>query len=126
MEEIDNARHLVSLLLAADEPHFRTTAALRNFSVRSLGNSFDSLVAELMPSVISHRVGKAYDQHANLVRLFLLNLVAVGFSHERLSIQSAPKKGDKINEKFGLDQRKSKRIIDALIEHGLMEKKMGW
>ena len=126
MKEIDNARHLVSLLLAADKPHFMTTAALRNFSVRSLGTGFDGLVAEIMPSVISHKVGRAYDQHANLVRLFLLNLVAVGFSHERLSIQSAPKKGDKINEKFGLDQRKSKRIIDALIEHGLMEKKMGW
>ena len=119
--EIDNANHLVSLLLKADKPYYRSTKPLLGYSIRTLGNSFEALEEELMPSVISHKSGNAYEQHKTLLKLFLLNLVAVGFAHERLSIGSSPRKGDYAAVKYGLDQRKTKRLVDALVNHGLIE-----
>ena len=119
--EIDNANHLVSLLLKADKPYYLATKPLLGYSIRTLGNAFEVLEEELMPSIISHKCGNAYEQHKALLKLFLLNLVAVGFAHERLSIGSCPRKGDYATVKFGLDQRKSKRLVDALVNHGFME-----
>jgi hypothetical protein len=118
--ERDNAKHLASIILSADKPHYTTTSSLRNLSTRTVGSVFKDLVEELMPSVISHRVGQAYDQHKALLELLLLNLISVAFSHERLTIQSTPRSGDKISDRFGLDQRKTKRLVDALTSHGLM------
>ena len=119
--EIENAKQLVSVLLKAETPHYMATQPLLAYSQKVLGNAFEELEDDLMPSVISHRRGKAYNQHRALLRLFLLNLVAVGFSHERLSIESTPKKDGYVSSKYGLDQRKTKRLVDALIGHELME-----
>lgn len=118
--ERDNAKYLASIILGADKPHYMTTSSLRNLPTRIVGHVFDDLVEELMPSVISHRVGRAYDQHKALLELLLLNLISVAFSHERLTIQSTPRSGDKISDRFGLDQRKTRRLVDALTSHGLM------
>jgi hypothetical protein len=118
--ELENAKLLASLILSAEKPHYNTTSALRSLSPRSFGHNFEDLIEELMPTVISHKVGEAYEQHKALLELFLLNLVSVGFSHERLTIPTTPRKGEKIADRFGLDQRRTKRLVDALVSHGLM------
>ncbi len=118
--EAENARLLVQELLAAEKPHYRATLPLLAYSTRSLGNAFSGLEDELMPDVIKAKQGNAHDNHRRLLRLILLNLVGVGFSHEHLNIQTKPEPGDWVYEKYGLDQRRTKRIVDALLEHGLM------
>ena len=118
--EAENARLLVQELLAAEKPHYRATLPLLAYSTRSLGNAFSGLEDELMPDVIKAKQGNAHDNHRRLLRLILINLVGVGFSHENLNIQTKPEPGDWIYEKYGLDQRRTKRIVDALLEHGLM------
>jgi len=118
--ELENAKLLVSLILSAEKPHYKTTSALRSLSPRSFGHNFEDLIEELMPTVISHKVGEAYERHKALLEFFLLNLVSVGFSHERLMIQTTPRKGEKIADRLGLDQRRTKRLVEALVSHGLM------
>ena len=54
----------------------------------------------------------------------LLNLVSVGFSHEHLNIQTKPEPGSWIYDKYGLDQRRTKRIVDALLKSELMVKSL--
>ena len=116
----DNAKRLVDQLLSSDKPHWKATLPLLNYSTRSLGNALESLEGELMPSVLKARRGNAHDNHRRLLRLMILNLVSVGFSHEHLNIQTKPEPGSWIYEKYGLDQRRTARLVDALKEHGLM------
>ncbi len=120
--ESDNARRLVQALLAAETPHHRATLPILAYSTRSLGNAFSNLEDELMPDVIKAKQGDAHDNHRRLLRLILLNLVGVGFSHEHLNIQTKPEPGDWIYKKYRLDQRRTKRIVDALLKHELMVK----
>lgn len=121
MNNAKNAEALVDTVLAAGRPVYTATVPLLAHSTRSLGNAFSELERDLMPSVISHEKGAAYDEHLNLLRLCLLNLVAVAFSHEHLNIQTTPRKGSWINEKYNLDQRKTKRLVDTLKASGLMK-----
>lgn len=120
MDNARNAEALVDTVLAAGGPTHTATIPLLAHSTRSLGNAFSELERDLMPVVISHKRGSAYEEHLQLLRLFLLNLVAVAFSHEHLNIQTTPRKGSWINEKYNLDQRKTKRLVDALKASGLM------
>ena len=122
--EISNANELVKLLMEAEKPHHRATLPLLNYSTRSLGNAFSALEDELMPSVITAKRGDAHDNHRRLLRLILLNLVGVGFSHEHLNIQTKPEPGSWIHNKYGLDQRRTKNLVDALLEHELMFKSL--
>jgi hypothetical protein len=122
--ESDNARRLVQELLAAETPHYRATLPILAYSTRSLGNAFSELESELLPDVIKAKQGEAHDNHRRLLRLMLLNLVAVGFSHEHLNIQTKPDPGSWIHKKYGLDQRRTKRLVEALLEHGLMFKSL--
>ncbi|MDA9007101.1 hypothetical protein N9J36_05750 [Litoricola sp.] len=122
--ETSNANELVKLLMEAEKPHHRATLPLLNYSTRSLGNAFSALEDELMPSVITAKRGDAHDNHRRLLRLILLNLVGVGFSHEHLNIQTKPEPGSWIHNKYGLDQRRTKNLVDALLEHGLMFKSL--
>src|SRR6056300_498830 len=110
--ESDNARLLVQEILVAEKPHYKATLPLLAYSTRSLGNAFSNLEDELMPDVIKAKQGDAHDNHRRLLRLMLLNLVSVGFSHEHLNIQTKPEPGSWINEKYGLDQRRTKRLVD--------------
>lgn len=119
--ESDNARLLVKELLAAETPHYRATLPILAYSTRSLGNALSDLEDELMPDVIKAKHGDSHDNHRRLLRLMLLNLIGVGFSHEHLNIQAKPDPGDWIYEKYGLDQRRTKRIVSALKEHKLVE-----
>ena len=120
--ETSNANELGKLLMEAEKPHHRATLPLLNYSTRSLGNAFSALEDELMPDVIKAKQGDAHDNHRRLLRLILLNLVGVGFSHEHLNIQTKPEPGDWIYKKYRLDQRRTKRIVDALLKHELMVK----
>jgi hypothetical protein len=122
--ETSNASELVKLLLEAEKPHHKATLPLLNYSTRSLGDALSSLEDELMPSVVTAKQGKAHDNHRRLLRLVLLNLVSVGFSHEHLNIQTKPEPGSWIYDKHGLDQRRTKRIVDALLEAELMVKSL--
>lgn len=122
--ETSNANELVKLLMEAEKPHHRATLPLLNYSTRSLGNAFSALEDELMPSVITAKRGDAHDNHRRLLRLILLNLVGVGFSHEHLNIQTKPEPGSWIHNKYGLDQRRTKNLVDALLEHELMFKSL--
>ena len=97
----------------------KATAPILAYSIRSLGNAFSDLDAQLMPEIIKAKRGKAYEKHLELLRLVLLNLVAVGFSHEQLTIPSTPRPGTYLCDKFGFDQQK--RIVDTLHTHGLTE-----
>ena len=99
--ESDNARRLVQELLAAETPHYRATLPILAYSTRSLGNAFSELEDELMPDVIKAKRGDAHDNHRRLLRLILLNLVGVGFSHEHLNIQTKPKPDSWIYKKSG-------------------------
>ncbi len=116
----DNANQLVEQLLSAEKPHWKATLPLLNYSTRSLGNAFESLEEELMPLVVTAKQGKTHDNHRRLLRLVLLNLVSVGFSHEHLNIQTKPEPGSWIHEKYGLDQRRTARLVNVLKGHGLM------
>ena len=118
----ENALRLVDLLFEAEQPVYTATKPILAYSTRTLGNAFADLEAELMPQILKASKGKAYEQHLSLLRLVLLNLVAVGFSHEQLTIQSTPRAGSYLNEKFGFDQRRVARIVEALTKHGLLEK----
>ena len=122
--ETSNANELVKLLMEAEKPHHRATLPLLNYSTRSLGNAFSALEDELMPSVITAKRGDAHDNHRRLLRLILPNLVGVGFSHEHLNIQTKPEPGSWIHNKYGLDQRRTKNLVDALLEHELMFKSL--
>ena len=122
--ETSNASELVKLLMEAEKPHHRATLPLLNYSTRSLGNAFSNLEDELMPDVIKAKQGDAHDNHRRLLRLFLLNLVGIGFSHEHLNIQTKPEPDSWIHNKYGLDQRRTKRIVDVLLEHELMFKSL--
>ena len=122
--ETSNANELVKLLMEAEKPHHRATLPLLNYSTRSLGNAFSALEDELMPSVITAKRGDAHDNHRRLLRLIPLNLVGVGFSHEHLNIQTKPEPGSWIHNKYGLDQRRTKNLVDALLEHELMFKSL--
>ena len=88
--ETSNATQLVKLLMEAEKPHHKATLPLLNYSTRSLGDALSSLENELMPSVVTAKQGKTHDNHRRLLRLVLLNLVSVGFSHEHLNIQTKP------------------------------------
>ena len=122
--ETSNATQLVKLLMEAGKPHHKATLPLLNYSTRSLGDALSSLEDELMPSVVTAKQGKTHDNHRRLLRLVLLNLVSVGFSHEHLNIQTKPEPGSWIYDKYGLDQRRTKRIVDALLEAELMVKSL--
>ena len=122
--ETSNARDLVKLLMEAEKPHHRATLPILAYSTRSLGNAFSELEDELMPDVIKAKRGDAHDNHRRLLRLILLNLVGVGFSHEHLNIQTKPKPDSWIYKKYGLDQRRTKRIVEVLLEHELMFKSL--
>ena len=122
--ETSNANELVKLLMEAEKPRHRATLPLLNYSTRSLGNAFSALEDELMPSVITAKRGDAHDNHRRLLRLILPNLVGVGFSHEHLNIQTKPEPGSWIHNKYGLDQRRTKNLVDALLEHELMFKSL--
>jgi len=122
--ESDNARLLVQELLAAEKPHHRATLPLLAYSTRTLGNAFSGLEDELMPDVVKAKQGEAHDNHRRLLRLMLLNLVAVGFSHEHLNIQTKPDPGSWIHTKYGLDQRRTDRLVKALLKHELMFKSL--
>jgi len=122
--ESDNARLLVQEILVAEKPHYKATLPLLAYSTRSLGNAFSNLEDELMPDVIKAKQGDAHDNHRRLLRLILLNLVGVGFSHEHLNIQTKPEPDSWIHNKYGLDQRRTKRLVDALLEHKLMFKSL--
>ena len=122
--ETSNASELVKLLLEAEKPHHKATLPLLNYSTRSLGDALSSLEDELMPSVVTAKQGKTHDNHRRLLKLVLLNLVSVGFSHEHLNIQTKPEPGSWIYDKYGLDQRRTKRIVDALLEAELMVKSL--
>ena len=118
----DNARLLVKTILEAEPPPYTATAPILAYSTRSLGNAFSDLETQLMPEIIKATRGKAYEQHHNLLQLVLLNLIAVGFSHEQLTIQSTPRPGKYLNDKFRFDQRRVKRIVNALQNNGLATK----
>ena len=122
--ESDNARQLVQELLAAEKPHHKATLPILAYSTRSLGNAFSDLEDKLMSEVIKAKQGDAHDNHRRLLRLILLNLVGVGFSHEHLNIQTKPEQHSWIYKKYGLDQRRTKRIVDVLLEHELMFKSL--
>ena len=122
--ESDNAKLLVQELLAAEKPHHKATLPILAYSTRSLGNAFSELEDELMPDVIKAKQGDAHDNHRRLLRLILLNLVGVGFSHEHLNIQTKPEPDSWVYKKYGLDQRRTKRIVDVLLEHELMFKSL--
>ena len=122
--ETSNASELVKLLMEAEKPHHRATLPILAYSTRSLGNAFSELEDELMPDVIKAKQGDAHDNHRRLLRLFLLNLVGIGFSHEHLNIQTKPEPDGWIHNKYGLDQRRTKRPVDALLEHELMFKSL--
>ncbi|MEK9762382.1 MAG: hypothetical protein VW729_06865 [Deltaproteobacteria bacterium] len=122
--ETSNASELVKLLMEAEKPHHKATLPLLNYSTRSLGDALSSLEDELMPLVVTAKQGKTHDNHRRLLRLVLLNLVSVGFSHEHLNIQTKPEPGSWIYDKYGLDQRRTKRIVDALLEAELMVKSL--
>ena len=122
--ESDNARLLVQEILVAEKPHYKATLPLLAYSTHSLGNAFSNLEDELMPDVIKAKQGDAHDNHRRLLRLILLNLVGVGFSHEHLNIQTKPEPDSWIHNKYGLDQRRTKRLVDALLEHKLMFKSL--
>ena len=79
---------------------------------------------ELMPDVIKAKQGDAHDNHRRLLRLILLNLVGVGFSHEHLNIQPNQSQTVGYTRSTGLDQRRTKRIVDVLLEHELMFKSL--
>ena len=118
----DNALQLVEYLFEAEPPLYTASKPILAYRTRSLGNYFGDIELELMPKILKASRGKAFEQHLNLLRLVLLNLVAVGFSHEQLTIQSTPREGNYLKEKFGFDQRRVARITDALTQAGLMEK----
>jgi len=122
--ESDNAKLLVQELLAAEKPHHKATLPILAYSTRSLGNAFSELEDELMPDVIKAKQGDAHDNHRRLLRLILLNLVGVGFSHEHLNIQTKPEPDSWVYKKYGLDQRRTKRIVDVVLEHELMFKSL--
>ena len=122
--ESDNARRLVEELLAAEKPHHKATLPILAYSTRSLGNAFSALEEELMPDVIKAKQGEAHDHHRRLLRLILLNLVGVGFSHEHLNIQTKPEPDSWVYKKYRLDQRRTKRIVEVLLEHELMFKSL--
>jgi len=119
--QTENAQLLVKTILEAEPPTYKATAPILAYSTRSLGNAFSDLEAQLMPDIIKAKHGKAFEKRLELLRLVLLNLVAVGFSHEQLTIPSTPRPGTYLCDKFGFDQRKRKRIVDALKTHELME-----
>jgi len=119
--QTENAQLLVKTILEAEPPPYTATAPILAYSIRSLGNAFSDLETKLMPAIIKAKHGNAYEKHLELLRLVLLNLVAVGFSHEQLTIPSTPRPGTYLCDKFGFDQRKRNRIVDALQTHGLME-----
>lgn len=119
-ESKEHARRLAKQLIEAEPPNYKATKPILAYSIRSLGNVLSCLENEVMPSVLRAKIGSAYDNHKRLFRLLLLNLIAVGFSHEHLNIQTNPVKGSWINKKYGLDQRKTARLVGALKEHGLM------
>jgi len=118
----DNALRLVEHLFEAEPPLYTASTPILAYRTRSLGNYFGDIELELMPNILKASRGKAYEQHLNLLRLVLLNLVAAGFSHEQLTIQSTPREGNYLRDKFGFDQRRVARIKDALTNAGLMEK----
>ena len=118
----NNAQLLVKTILEAEPPSYTATAPILAYSTRSLGNAFSDLETQLMPEIIKATRGKAYEKRLQLLRLVLLNLVAVGFSHEQLTIQSTPRPGTYLNDKFRFDQRRVKRIVDALQNNGLATK----
>ena len=122
--ETSNASELVKLLMEAEKPHHKATLPLLNYSTRSLGDALSSLEDELMSLVVTAKQGKTHDNHRRLLRLVLLNLVSVGFSHEHLNIQTKPEPGSWIYDKYGLDQRRTKRIVDALLKAELMVKSL--
>ncbi len=122
--ETSNANEIVKLLMEAEKPHHRATLPLLNYSTRSLGDALSLLEDELMPAIVTAKQGKAHNNHRRLLRLVLLNLVSVGFSHEHLNIQTKPEPGSWIYDKYGLDQRRTKRIVDALLEAELMVKSL--
>ena len=122
--ETSNASELVKLLMEAEKPHHKATLPLLNYSTRSLGDALSSLEDALMPLVVKAKQGKTHDNHRRLLRLVLLNLVSVGFSHEHLNIQTKPEPGSWIYDKYGLDQRRTQRIVDALLEAELMVKSL--
>ncbi|NVK00042.1 MAG: hypothetical protein HWE12_00750 [Oceanospirillaceae bacterium] len=118
----DNALKLVDYLFEAEPPLYTASTPLLAYRTSSLGNYFGDIELELMPKVLKASKGKAYEQHLHLLRLVLLNLVAVGFKHEQLTLQSTPRAGNYLKDKFGFDQRRVARITDALTNAGLMEK----
>lgn len=119
--ETENAQLLVKTILETEPPRYTATVPILAYSIRSLGNAFSDLEAQLMPRIIKAKRGRTYEKHLELLRLVLLNLIAVGFSHEQLTIPSTPRPGTYLHDRFGFDQRKRKRIVDALKAHGLME-----
>jgi len=66
MNNAKNAEALVDTVLAAGRPVYTATVPLLAHSTRSLGNAFSELERDLMPVVISHKKGAAYDEHLNL------------------------------------------------------------
>jgi len=122
--ESDNAKLLVQELLAAEKPHHKATLPILAYSTRSLGNAFSDLEDKLMSEVIKAKQGDAHDNHRRLLRLILLNLVGFGFPHEHLNMQTKPEQQSWIYKKYGLDQRRTKRIVDVLLEHELMFKSL--
>ena len=79
--ESDSAHLLVQELLAAEKPHHKATLPILAYSTRSLGNALSDLEDELMLDVIKAKHGDAHENHRRLLRLMLLNLIGVGFSH---------------------------------------------
>lgn len=118
----ENAQLLVKTILEAEPPPYTATAPILAYSTRSLGNAFSDLETQLMPEIIKAKRGEAYEKHLKLLRLVLLNLVAVGFSHEQLTIPSTPRPGTYLYDKFGFDQRRVNRIVEALENEGLVNK----
>ena len=117
----DNAQLLAKTIMDAKPPPYTATAPILAYSTKSLGNAFSELEAQLMPEIIKAKRGSTYEKHLKLLRLVLLNLIAVGFSHEQLTIPSTPRSGTYLHDRFGFDQRKRNRIVNALKTHGLIE-----
>lgn len=118
----DNSAALVELIFKAEEPKYTATTPILAYSIRSLGNAFKELEDELMPQVLRAKQGAAYQDNLNLLRLVLLNLVAVGFQHKQLTIPASAKEGNYLHDKFKLNQRKITRLTSVLVENGLAEK----
>ena len=70
--ETENAQLLVKTILETEPPRYTATVPILAYSIRSLGNAFSDLEAQLMPRIIKAKRGRTYEKHLELLRLVLL------------------------------------------------------